>query len=66
MGSNCIKQQPALAHVAEDGHTHALYDHLEGTAKLAAQFAKEFNCAGWGYLAGYWHYLWRHFEEMLK
>ncbi len=33
---------------------HRLEDHLLGTAKLAAQFASEFSCGEWGYLAGLW------------
>lgn len=44
-----------LAHVAEDGSAHPLDDHLIGTAKRAGEFAAEFGCAGWGYLAGLWH-----------
>lgn len=44
-----------LAHVTEDGRVHLLAEHLYGTAECAAQFAAEFGCAGWGYLAGLWH-----------
>ena len=44
-----------LAHISEDGRCHNLYDHLKGTAKLAAEFAGEFECAVWGRLAGLWH-----------
>lgn len=47
--------RPALAHVAEDGRVHPLDEHLEGTAQRASQFAAEFGCAGWGYVAGLWH-----------
>lgn len=41
------------AHISEDGRVHSLRGHLEGTAKLAAEFAGEFGCAEWGRLAGY-------------
>ncbi len=44
-----------LAYVADDGRVHLLAKHLSGTAERAAQFATEFGCAGWGYLAGLWH-----------
>lgn len=43
-----------LAHISEDGREHPLYDHLTGTAKLAENFAAEFGCREWGYLAGLW------------
>lgn len=45
----------SIAHVSEDGRAHPLYDHLLGTAGLAADFAAEFGCREWGYLAGLWH-----------
>lgn len=38
---------------------HRLEEHLLGTAKLASQFASEFDCGEWGYLAGLWHDLGR-------
>ncbi|MDD5560061.1 CRISPR-associated helicase Cas3' [Candidatus Methylomirabilis sp.] len=44
-----------LAHVAEDGGLHLLDDHLKETAQRAGEFAGEFGCSGWGYLAGLWH-----------
>jgi len=44
-----------IAHISEDGRQHLLYDHLRGTAGLAAKFAAEFGCREWGYLAGLWH-----------
>lgn len=44
-----------FAHISEDGRVHSLREHLEGTAKLAAEFAGEFSCAEWGRLAGLWH-----------
>lgn len=36
-----------FAHISEDGRVHSLREHLEGTAKLAAEFAGEFECAEW-------------------
>ncbi len=44
-----------FAHISEDGRGYSLREHLEATAKLAAEFAGEFGAAGWGYLAGLWH-----------
>lgn len=44
-----------IAHVSCDGRAHPLFDHLTGTSILAASFAAEFGCAGWGRLAGLWH-----------
>ncbi len=44
-----------LAHVAHDGRVDRLVEHLRRIAKLAEQFAGDFGCSGWGYLAGLWH-----------
>ncbi|MBF0558709.1 MAG: CRISPR-associated helicase Cas3' [Nitrospirae bacterium] len=44
-----------IAHMTEDGREHGLYEHLFSTAKRAAEFAAEFWCGEWGYLAGLWH-----------
>ncbi|HAM51842.1 MAG TPA: hypothetical protein DCP92_14585 [Nitrospiraceae bacterium] len=52
-----------LAHVSEDGRIHPLYDHLIGTADLAENFADEFGCREWGYLAGLWHDLGRQLQR---
>jgi CRISPR-associated endonuclease/helicase Cas3 len=56
-GSFLLKSIEPIAHVSEDGRVHSLREHLEGTAKLAAQFAAEFGCGEWGKLAGLWHAL---------
>ncbi|MDP3296081.1 MAG: hypothetical protein Q8N09_00555 [Thermodesulfovibrionia bacterium] len=32
-----------------------LEEHLKETAEKAAQFAAEFGCGEWAYLAGLWH-----------
>ncbi len=45
---------------------HLLYDHLTGTAKLAADFASEFGSREWGYLAGLWHDLGKYSREFQK
>ena len=58
-----------IAHVAEDGRCHALYDHLTGTAERATEMAGEFGCAEWGRLAGLWHDLGKYsedFQQMLR
>jgi CRISPR-associated endonuclease/helicase Cas3 len=34
---------------------HRLDEHLIGTANLAKEFADEFGCGEWGYLAGLRH-----------
>ncbi|MBI5598616.1 MAG: CRISPR-associated helicase Cas3', partial [Deltaproteobacteria bacterium] len=44
-----------IAHVAEDGRSHALKEHLMETARRSSEFAGEFGAAGWGRLAGLWH-----------
>lgn len=41
-----------------------LEDHLMSTAKLAAEFASEFGCGEWGYLAGLWHDLGKYSERI--
>ena len=53
----------SIAHVAEDGRCHTLYDHLTGTAERAAEMAGEFGCAEWGRLAGLWHDLGKYSED---
>jgi CRISPR-associated endonuclease/helicase Cas3 len=58
-----------VAHISEDQRYHFLQDHLLGTAKLASEFAREFGCAEWGYLAGLWHDLGKYsddFQQMIR
>ncbi|MHB8843722.1 MAG: CRISPR-associated helicase Cas3' [Nitrospirota bacterium] len=58
-----------IAHVTENGRLHLLDEHLQGTAKLAAQFAGEFGCAEWGRLAGLWHDIGKSsndFQQMIR
>ncbi len=37
-----------IAHIADDGRKHDLYNHLVGMAKKASEFAAEFGCGEWG------------------
>jgi CRISPR-associated endonuclease/helicase Cas3 len=53
MGGSVIA--PPFAHLTPEGRQHALRDHLEGVANLAARFAQAFGSDRWGYLAGLWH-----------
>lgn len=46
----------ALAHISEDGtRTQTIISHLEGTARLAAEFARIFDNENMGYLVGILH-----------
>ena len=65
-GPFLLKSNEPIAHVSEDGREHSLLEHLEGAAKLAAQFAAEFGCREWGYLAGLWHDLGKYSEDFQK
>lgn len=44
-----------LAHISDDKRNQSLLEHLEGTAKLAGDFADVFACGAWGYGCGYLH-----------
>lgn len=45
-----------LAHISQDKiREQTLREHLEGTAKLAGEFAAAFNCGEWGYGCGLFH-----------
>ena len=41
-----------VAHKDDNGRHHSLNDHLYGTAKMAAEMAREFGCDEWGRIAG--------------
>jgi CRISPR-associated endonuclease/helicase Cas3 len=44
------------AHINDElNNKQTVLDHLKGTAKLASQFADDFNCNDWGYLSGMFH-----------
>lgn len=44
-----------LSHIADDGRTQTVTEHLIGTAKLAEVFAEEFHAGEYGALAGLMH-----------
>ena len=45
----------ALAHISEDGtRTQTIISHLEGTARLAAEFARIFGNENMVFSAVYW------------
>lgn len=46
---------PYLAHIAADGRSQTVYEHLSGTAGLAAEFAQPFGGAEQARLAGLAH-----------
>lgn len=50
-GTFLLKSNEPIAHVSVDGRVHSLRAHLEGTAKLATQFAAGFVCVrNWEWL----------------
>ncbi|MDP2950117.1 MAG: CRISPR-associated helicase Cas3' [Chloroflexota bacterium] len=55
-----------IAHVAEDGRTQPLYDHLIGVAQRAEKMAAEFECSEWGYLTGLWHDLGKYSRDFQR
>jgi len=58
-----------IAHVAEDGRTHALIDHLKEVGRLAGQFASVFGSSSWAEVAGLWHDLGKYskaFQDMIR
>ena len=48
-------REGAWAHVAEDGRTHALEDHLREVGRLAGEFATPFGGGPTAEIAGLWH-----------
>jgi len=59
-----------IAHVRKETlEIHELADHLQATADLAAQFAKEMQSEEWARLAGLWHDLGKYqpaFQDYIK
>jgi CRISPR-associated endonuclease/helicase Cas3 len=57
----------ALAHVRLDTkgtwHEHSLDEHLRGVAKIATEFASDFDAADWAAVAGLWHDLGKYSSE---
>ena len=61
------KGKPTIAHVRQDANgewrTHDLHEHLDGTARRAAEFAAAFGAADWAEVAGRWHDLGKYKED---
>lgn len=55
-----------LAHIAEDGRTQTVSEHLHGTAELAMGYAAEFDAAEQGYLAGLVHDIGKYSEAFQR
>ena len=56
-----------LAHISDDKkREQSIIEHARGTAELAGQFAKEFNCAEWGYGCGLLHDIGKYSERFQK
>ena len=57
------KTMEYLGHLNEEGQKQALLDHLQGTAKLAREFAKPFGAENLGYFVGLIHDLGKYSKE---
>jgi CRISPR-associated endonuclease/helicase Cas3 len=62
-----------LAHVRQDSagkwHEHLLDEHLRGVARIAADFAADFDSRDWANIAGLWHDLGKYsaeFQQYIK
>ncbi|HUX65090.1 CRISPR-associated helicase Cas3' [Sulfuricella sp.] len=62
-----------LAHVRQDSaggwHEHLLDEHLHGVARIAADFATDFDSRDWASIAGLWHDLGKYsaeFQQYIK
>ena len=55
-----------FAHISEDGREQTVWEHLEGTAKLAAQFARSFHAEEQGRLVGLAHDIGKNSKEFQK
>ena len=55
-----------FAHKAEDGRLQTVQEHLEGTAKLSASFAKQFGAEEHGYLVGIAHDIGKYSDAFQK
>lgn len=58
-----------LAHISEDGREQTVREHLEGTARLAEEYASVFHLADQGKLAGMMHDIGKYstaFQKRLK
>lgn len=68
MGSmNDQHENRVLAHVRQDSaggwHEHLLDDHLRGVARIAANFAADFDSRDWANITGLWHDLGKYSNE---
>jgi CRISPR-associated endonuclease/helicase Cas3 len=64
-----MAQTPYFAHNAPDGRMQTVQEHLDGTARLCADFADAFGCSEQGKLAGLAHDLGKYspaFQRRLK
>ena len=52
-----------IAHISEDGRVQTVKEHLEGTALLAADFARTFDGAELGFLTGLSHDIGKYSEK---
>ena len=55
-----------LAHKTEDGRVQTVREHLEGTARLCAAFARQFDAEEHGYLAGIAHDIGKYSDAFQK
>ena len=58
-----------IAHISEDGRVQTVKEHLEGTALLAADFARTFDGAELGFLTGLSHDIGKYsgkFQERIR
>lgn len=67
---NGKQENLALAHVRQDDggewREHLLDEHLRGVAKLAADFAADFDSSEWASIAGLWHDLGKYSMEFQR
>lgn len=71
MGSmNDQHENRVLAHVRQDSaggwHEHLLDEHLRGVARIAADFAADFDSRDWASIAGLWHDLGKYSSEFQR
>lgn len=55
-----------LAHISDDKKEQTIKEHLEGTARLAKEFAEKFGKGEWGYCCGMLHDLGKYSEDFQK
>lgn len=66
MNKDDLNYDEPVAHIDDNGRHHSLNDHLFGTAKMAADMAREFGCDEGGRLAGLWHDLGKFSEDFQR